>query len=80
MLLKVNFDETAFAKFKISNNFKQNIDDTQSEQPKIQRKILPLDFKSLEKKICEPKVSRLLPNVCDFRKENHTLGYGFKNL
>jgi hypothetical protein len=21
-----------------------------------------------------------LPNICDFQKENHTLGYGFKNL
>jgi len=37
-------------------------------------------FKNLKKKICEPKVSRLLPNVCDFQKENHTLVYGFKNL
>jgi hypothetical protein len=26
------------------------------------------------------KVSRLLPNVCDFQKGNHTLGYEFKNL
>jgi hypothetical protein len=24
--------------------------------------------------------SRLLPNVCDIQKENHTLGYGFNNL
>jgi hypothetical protein len=35
------------------------------------------------KKIHEPIVSRLLPNVCDFQKENqenHTLVYGFKNL
>jgi hypothetical protein len=38
--------------------------------------------KSLEtlKKIHEPKVSILLPNVCDFQKENHTLEYEFKNL
>jgi hypothetical protein len=34
----------------------------------------PMDFKILKKKIREPKVLRLLPNVCDFRKENHTLG------
>ncbi len=39
MLLKVNFDKTAFVKFKISNNLKQNIDDTHSKQPKIHRKI-----------------------------------------
>jgi hypothetical protein len=37
-------------------------------------------FKNLKKKICEPKVSRVLPDVCDFLKEHHTLGYGFKNL
>jgi hypothetical protein len=39
-----------------------------------------MDIKSLNKKICEPKVSRLLPNVCEFQKENHTQRYGFKNL
>jgi hypothetical protein len=38
-----------------------------------------MDFKNLMKKICKPKVLRLLPNVCDLEKENHTLGYGFKN-
>jgi hypothetical protein len=39
-----------------------------------------MDLKNLNKKIREPKVLRLLPNVCGFQKENHTLGYGFKNL
>jgi hypothetical protein len=39
-----------------------------------------MDFKNLKKTIREPEISRLLPNVCDFQKENHTLGYGFKNL
>jgi hypothetical protein len=38
----------------------------------------PMDFKNLEKKICKPKVSRLLQNVCNFQKENHTLWYGLK--
>jgi hypothetical protein len=45
-----------------------------------------MDFKNLKKKIPESKVSILLPNVSDFKKEsydigkeNHTLGYGFKN-
>ncbi len=33
------FDKTAFFKFKISNNFKQNIDETDLKQPKIHRKI-----------------------------------------
>jgi hypothetical protein len=32
MLLKVHlFDKTGFVKFKISNNFKQNIDETHSK-------------------------------------------------
>jgi hypothetical protein len=38
-----------------------------------------MDFK-IRKKIREPKVLRLLPNVCDYQKENHSLVYGFKNL
>jgi hypothetical protein len=39
MLLKVVFDKTALVKFKISKNFKQNIDETHSKQPKIHKKI-----------------------------------------
>ncbi len=39
VLLKVVFDKTAFIKIKISNNFKQNIDETHSKPPKIYRKI-----------------------------------------
>jgi hypothetical protein len=42
----------------------------------------PMDFRFnilyLKKKNRKPKVSRLLPKVCDLQKENHTLGYGFK--
>ncbi len=34
-----HLDKTAFVKFKISNNFKQSIDETHSKQPKILRKI-----------------------------------------
>jgi hypothetical protein len=37
-------------------------------------------LKSSRKKNREQKVLRLLPNVCDFQTENHTLKYGFKNL
>jgi hypothetical protein len=37
-------------------------------------------FKIARKKIREPKVLRLVPNVCDFRNENHTQRYEFKNL
>jgi len=39
----------------------------------------PMDVKILKKKICEPKVLRLLPNVCDFQK-NPTQGMDLKNL
>jgi hypothetical protein len=35
-----------------------------------------MDFENLKKKPCKPKALRLLPNVCDFQKENHILGYG----
>jgi hypothetical protein len=46
MLLKVIFYKTEFVKFKISNNFKQNIDETDSKQPEIHRKnpYQPMDF------------------------------------
>jgi hypothetical protein len=76
MLLKV-----AFVKFKISNNFKRNIDETHSKQPKIHRKThTSLWILKITRKKFANQVLRLLPNVCDFQKENHTLGYGFKNL
>jgi hypothetical protein len=52
----------------------------QNSQISIGKSILTYRFKNLNKKVREPKVSRLLPNVCDFQNENHTLGYGFKNL
>ncbi len=39
-----------------------------------------MDFKNLKKKIREPKVSRLLPNLCDLLRKIHRLGYRFKNL
>ncbi len=64
------FDKTAFFKFKISDNFKQNIDETDLKQPKIHRKIHtspPMNFKNRKKKIREPKGSRLLQNLCDFQ-------------
>jgi hypothetical protein len=39
-----------------------------------------MNFKNRKKKIREPKVSRLLPNVCDFQKEKQTLVYELENL
>jgi hypothetical protein len=37
-------------------------------------------FKKSQEKIHNPKVSRLLPNICDLHKKIGRLGYGFKNL
>jgi hypothetical protein len=69
MLLKVVSDKTALAKFEINNNFEQNIDATHSKEPKIHWKILTSLWilKTSRKKIRKPKVSRLLPNLCDFQ-------------
>jgi hypothetical protein len=58
MLLKVAFDKIVFVKFKISNNFKQNIENLYQ----------PMDIKNIKKKIREP-VLRLLPNLCDFQEK-----------
>ncbi len=76
MLLKDAFNKTAFVKFKISNNFKQNNDETHSKQPKIHRKIHTSQWilKSQEKNP-QTKSLGLLPNVCDFEKNTNTLGY-----
>jgi hypothetical protein len=41
MLPKEVFDKTVFVKFKISNNFNQNIDEAQSKKPKITGKFIP---------------------------------------
>jgi hypothetical protein len=39
MLLKVDFDKTAFANLRLVTTFKKNIDETHSKQPKIDREI-----------------------------------------
>jgi hypothetical protein len=55
--LSTVFDKTAFVKFKISNNFKQNIDETQSQQLKAIGKSIPaFGFLKSQEKIREPKV------------------------
>jgi hypothetical protein len=72
MLLKVIFDKTAFVKFMISNNLNKTLmKHIQNNQSSIGKSIPAYGF-------LKPKVSRLLPIVCDFRKENYTLWYGFK--
>jgi hypothetical protein len=37
-----------------------------------------MDFKNLKKKIREPKVSRLLPNLCDLHKKSIGQGMDLK--
>jgi hypothetical protein len=45
------------SKFKVSNNVKQNIDETHSNNKKsLGKSCQPMDFKNLKKKIFEPKV------------------------
>jgi hypothetical protein len=41
MLPKIVFDKTAFVEFKIINNCKQNIDETDLKQPKSIGKTIP---------------------------------------
>jgi hypothetical protein len=69
-------DKTVFVKFKISKNFDRYIDKTNVKQPKIHRKnpYQPMEFENLKEKIREPKISRLLPNLCDFHKK--CIGWG----
>jgi hypothetical protein len=54
---------------------KWNIAETDSKQPKIHRKIHTSLWilKISRKKICDPQVSSLLPNFCDFQTKIHTL-------
>jgi len=72
MLPKVVFNKTAFVKFKISNNIKQNIGETDWKQPQIHRKnpYQPMGFKNLKKKKSTKQKSR------DFRQ---TLWFPIKN-
>ncbi len=48
----------------------------QNNQISIGNSIPIYRFKNLKKKVCEPKVSILLPHVFDFKNEIHTLGHG----
>jgi hypothetical protein len=69
MLPKVVYDKTAFVKFKIVDNFKQNIDETNSKQPKIHRKIHSSlwTLKISRKKSTNQNVKSHFPNLCDFQ-------------
>jgi hypothetical protein len=57
------------------------IDETDSKQPKSIGKFIPAyGFLKSQEKNPRTKSLRLLLNVCYFQKENHALGYGFKNI
>ncbi len=44
----------------------------QNNQNPLENPYQPMDFKNLKNKIHELKVWKILPNVCDFQKENQT--------
>ncbi len=52
----------------------------QNNQKSIGKSIPNYGFQKSLEKSPRTKVSRLLPNISDFLKENHILEYGFKNL
>jgi hypothetical protein len=52
----------------------------QNNQKSIGKSISAYGFKNLKKKIHVNQKSRNMSNVCDFQKENDTLGYEFKSL
>ena len=80
MLLKVVFNKTAFVKFKIINNFKQNIHKTHSNNQKSIEISLPADgfHKSQEK---NPRIISIKTfALCLLSQKKPTLGYVLKNL
>jgi hypothetical protein len=75
------------------NKSKFKINKIDTKQPKILMKIQSwiLDFKNLKKKIRQPKVLRLLSNICDLQKKSmgkpmdlvnygKSVGYGFSSF
>ncbi len=78
---KVFFDKNmcVTVKFEISNYLKQNNDETDSEQPKIPRKIHTRLWilKTSRKKFANQKSRDFCPNLFDPIKKIHRLGYGF---
>jgi hypothetical protein len=64
--LKDVLDKTAFVNIRCSNYFHTFKTTKYPKKNLYQLK----GSKNLKKKIPEPKVSRLLPNFCDFQKEN----------
>jgi hypothetical protein len=73
-----------FLAHKTPSYVKQNCDESHSTQTKIHRKFKihyqPVVFLNLKKKNSLTKRLKTFAKCCDFQKENHTLGYGYKNL
>ena len=69
MLPKIFFDKNMFVKFKIINYLKQNIDETDSKQSKIHRKIHTSLWilKISRKEFANQKSPDFCPNLCDFQ-------------
>jgi hypothetical protein len=81
MLLKVVFDKTAFVKFKISNNSKQNIDETHSKQLKTHRNMYTIQWVSkISRKKSGNNKSRHFCQMFVISKRIPYPGYGFKNV
>ncbi len=89
MLPKVVFGITVLAIFKINNNFKQNIDETDSKQPKIHKKIHKKIHTSLWILEIPHKINLQTESLETFAKclwfpkrkvKPYPLGSGFKNL
>jgi hypothetical protein len=78
MLLKVAFDKTAFVKFNICNDFKPNIDETHSKQPKIHWKIhTSLWILKITRQNSVNQKSRGFCQMFVISKIKTILGYGF---
>jgi hypothetical protein len=78
---KVVFDKTICVKFKIlvlvlNKTLMKHIQNNQKSKGKS---IPPMDFKNLKKRFVNQRLVTFA-NICDFQKENHTLGYVFQNL
>ncbi len=70
--------KTVFVKFKISNNFKKNIDEKHAKQTKIHTRLWI--FKISRRKFANQKSRDFCQKFVISKLENRTLGYGFKNL
>ncbi len=75
-----SLDKKVFVKFKISINFKQNIDETHLKQPKIhcmENLYQPMDLKKSQEKNPQTQKFQDFCQIFVISMKNHALGYGF---